>query len=82
MKPELQQRLQAVFPDLTDDHFAYYATDLYICPVKGVREWLKANYQFYENIQGFTSQAGSGWAGAGKLCLDVPFAGYWPKARI
>ncbi len=36
MKPELQQRLQAAFPALTDDHFAYHATDLYIVALPGV----------------------------------------------
>ena len=79
MKPELQQRLQAAFPALTDDHFGYHETDLYVVALPGVREWLKENYKFYSNIETFTSQAGSNWAGAGKRCLDIPFAGNWPK---
>jgi len=77
MKPDLQQRLQAAFPALTDDHFAYHATDLYVVALPGVREWLKENYRFYSNIEAFTSQPGSNWAGAGKRCFDVPFAGVW-----
>ena len=79
MKPELQQRLQAAFPALTDDQFSYHETDLYVVALPGVREWLKENYKFYSNIETFTSQAGSNWAGAGKRCLDIPFAGNWPK---
>lgn len=78
-KPSLQLQLQTAFPDLTDDHFAYHATDLYVCPVEGVQEWLKANYRFYRSIQTFVSQPESGWAGEGKRCLDIPFAGVWPS---
>lgn len=77
MKPDLQLRLQSAFPALTDDHFAYHATDLYVRPIEGAREWLKANYKFYSNIESFISQPGSGWAGEGKRCLDIPFAGVW-----
>lgn len=76
-KPDLQQRLQTAFPALTDDHFAYHATDLYVVEIAGVREWLKANYQHFANVQTFKSQEGSNWAGAGKSCLDIPFAGKW-----
>jgi hypothetical protein len=78
MKPKLQQDLQAAIPALTDNDFACHATDLYVVAHPGVREWLKANYKFYANIASFTSQAGSNWNGAGKQCLDIPFAGNWP----
>lgn len=36
--PELQQRLMAAFPELTTDHFAYHATDLYVVALPGVRQ--------------------------------------------
>lgn len=78
-KPKLQEQLQAAFPALTDDHFAYHATDLYVVLVPGVREWLTANYEFSENIRTFQSAGNSEWAGAGKICLDIPFAGKWKE---
>ena len=31
----------------------------------------------YANVTLFMSQAGSMWAGAGRLCFDIPFAGKW-----
>lgn len=81
MKPELQQRLQEAFPALTDDHFAYHATDLYVVALPGVHDWLRANYEYWRNAEFFRSQPGSGWAGAGQRCIDIPFAGVWPKGR-
>lgn len=77
-KPELQERLEAAGLGLGEGDFAYHATDLYVVAKSGVREWLKKNYQFYENIESFRSQEGSNWNGAGKQCLDIPFAGLWP----
>lgn len=79
MKPDLQQRLQDAFPALTDGHFAYHATDLYVVAVPGVRDWLKDNYQYFANVETFRSQEGSDWAGAGKTCYDIPFAGKWTR---
>lgn len=79
MKPKLQQELMAAIPSLTDNDFAYYATDLYVVQTPEVRTWLKANYKFWTNVQTFRSPAGSDWNGAGKACFDIPFAGYWPK---
>ena len=89
-KPELQQRLMAAGFGLEDADFAYHATDLYVVAKPGVREWLQKNHPNPENITGFTSQEGSGWNGAKRidlgfgykvapLCLDIPFAGHWPK---
>ena len=79
MKPDLQQRLQAAFPALADDHFAYHGTDLYVVALPGGLAWLNENYAHFNNITAFTSQVGSNWVGAGTRCLDVPFAGNWPK---
>ena len=77
MKPELQQRLQDAFPELTDDHFAYHETYLYVVHLPRVSQWLKDNYLHYANVTLFMSQADSRWAGAGRLCFDIPFAGKW-----
>lgn len=76
----LQARLMAAFPDLTEDDFAHHATDLYVVASPKVCNWLRMNYEFNSSIQFFTSQTGSNWNGAGKRCLDIPFAGNWPKA--
>lgn len=76
-KPELQQQLQDAL-GLTDDDFAYHATDLYVLDKPGVRAWLKANYRWYSNITSFVGAKGSSWEG--KPCLDIPFAGHWPNA--
>ena len=78
-KPELEQQLRNAGLDLGDGDFAYHATDLYVVAKPGVREWLKANFEYFSSITGFTSQKGSDWNGAGKLCYDIPFQGYWPK---
>ncbi len=76
-KPELQEKLQAAL-GLDDNDFAYHATDLYVVAKTGVWEWLRANYEFFKNCEFFTSQEGSNWNGAGKSCIDIPFAGKWP----
>lgn len=79
-KPELQQRLQEAL-GLEDGDFAYHATDLYVVAKAGVYEWLKAHYPHWKNIKQFVSQHGSNWNGAGKFCLDIPFAGKWPPRQ-
>lgn len=78
--PELQARLMQALTHLTADDFACHATDLYVVALPEVMEWLKANYEWWENVTPFTSQEGSNWNGAGKRCFDIPFAGYWPTA--
>jgi len=75
-KPELQTRMQAELP-LTDSDFAYHATDLYVVYSPLTMAWLRDNYTFFKNILPFVSQKGSNWNGAGKVCLDIPFAGNW-----
>ncbi len=77
--PKLQAQLMEALPELEPDDFAYHATDLYVVALPQVREWLKRNYEFWPNVQMFQSQAGSRWNGAGRMCFDIPFAGYWPE---
>lgn len=72
-KPELQTKLMAAIPALTDADFDYHASDLYVVAKPGVREWLQANNQ---SSTVFTAKAGHDWAG--KHCFDIPFGGYWP----
>lgn len=74
--PELQIRLQKAL-GLSEADFAYHATDLYVVKKPLVMEWLKDNYEFFCNVKPFVSQKGSNWNGAGKICLDIPFAGNW-----
>jgi hypothetical protein len=78
--PELQQRLMDANLGLAESDFGYHATDLYVLAKPGVREWLKKNYEFYSNVMGFRSNPECNWKGA--VALDIPFAGYWPKARV
>ena len=75
----LKERLMAAELGLVEDDFAFHATDLYVVAKPGVRDWLKKNYEFYKNCERFISQKGSNWNGAGKECIDIPFAGNWPK---
>ena len=78
--PELQARLMQALTHLTADDFGYHETDLYVVALPEVREWLKAHYEYWENVTTFTGNPESHWNGAGKRCFDIPFAGYWPKA--
>lgn len=80
-KPELQQRMQKDL-GLSDDDFAYYATDLYVTATPKVIRWLKQNYRHPNNISTFVSPRDSNWNGAGRLCLDIPFAGKWPQQNL
>lgn len=72
-KPEMQVKMQAEL-GLEDDDFAYHATDLYVVAKPGVLDWIKKNYP-NARPEGFLSQEGSNWNGAGKLCYDIPFHG-------
>lgn len=78
--PPIQRQLQEAL-GLEDADFAYHETDLYVVNKPGVYDWLKKNHKFYTNVQFFTSQEGSLWNGAGKLCLDIPFGGFWQRTR-
>lgn len=74
--PELQQRLMDANLGLNENDFGHYATDLYVLAKAGVLEWLKANYEFFQNARYFASNPESSWKGA--LAIEIPFAGYWP----
>lgn len=66
----LKERIQEVFPDARFDR---HETDLYVKVQPGLVEWLKSNYEYYNNIQRFTSQIdGTPW-------LDIPFAAWSEK---
>lgn len=70
----LKNQLMTAFPELTERDFGSWQTDLYVVAYPHVVNWLKENYQFYTNITRFIGQKGSDWNGAGKPCLDIPFA--------
>ena len=74
----LKEQLMQAIPTLTERDFATHATDLYVVAYPEVTKWLKANYQFFNNISNFTGQKGSDWNGEGKPCYDIPFA-HWNK---
>lgn len=76
MRCELQVELMKAIPELTDQDFGFYATDLHVIAYPKVTKWLKENYPFFKNIIPFTGDQGSDWAG--KPCWDIPFAGKWP----
>lgn len=71
----LQQQLREAFPQLTERDFGTYYTDLYVVAYPFVCEWLASNYEFYSNVTTFKgSPEATNWNGAGRLCLDIPFA--------
>ena len=70
----LKQQLMNAFPELTERDFGSYQIDLYVVAYPKVVEWLKENYPFPNNITSFVGLKGCDWNGAGKLCLDIPFA--------
>lgn len=72
-RPILQQRMMADL-GLTDADFAYHESDLYVVETPAVWEWLRANYAYNSQCRAFNSQEGSGWNGAGKRGIDIPFA--------
>jgi hypothetical protein len=75
--PALQQQLLRANLGLTDKDFGYHATDLYVVAKAGVATWLKANYKWWCNATFFTGNPeATDWNGAGRQCIDIPFAGY------
>lgn len=75
----LKTRLLNAGLGLVEDDFATHYSDLYVVYTPQVRKWLKLNYEWFNNITYFNSQVGSNWNGAGKRCIDIPFANadYW-----
>lgn len=63
LKAELKRKLH-----LDESNFSSHETDLYVRALPKVREYLKANYQFWGNVTFFTSQIDN------ELWFDVPFA--------
>lgn len=78
-RPPLEQRLRDQFPELTDRDFGYQATDLYVVWKPEIEKWLKENFEFHEQMTKFIGAKHSNWNGAGQLCIDIPFQGYWRK---
>lgn len=77
--PELQIAMLNANLGLTGRDFEYHATDLYVVSLPGVVNWLKRNYKHFENVTCFVGQEGADWNGSGKVCLDIPFAGFWGR---
>jgi hypothetical protein len=75
----LEQQLKQVFPWLTDRDFGHHATDLYVVAYPKIDKWLQDNYQFYSNVTQFIGNPEDDWNGAGKRCLEIPFAGEWKR---
>lgn len=57
---------------LTDADFAHHASDLYVVAKPGVHDAIK-KLRPTACLSVFTSQTGSNWNGAGKLCWEVTF---------
>lgn len=70
---DLKARLMEAIPELQESDFGFHASDLYVRGYPKVIQWLVRNYRFYRQITSFIGAEGSDWAG--KLCLDIPFAG-------
>ena len=64
------------------DDFAFHASDLYVVNTPGVKKWLDENLEYPQNVTSFISPADSEWAGAGRLCWDIPFMGNWPGKEV
>jgi hypothetical protein len=70
----LQQRICEAFPYFTERDFSHHATDLYVVADPELIAWLRDNYEFCQNITTFVGAPGADWNGAGRQCLDIPFA--------
>lgn len=68
LKESLTDDIKKAFPKLTDDDFDDHESDLYVKWSQELDDWLKKNYQFYKNIQTFTSQTDK------QKWFDIPFA--------
>jgi hypothetical protein len=62
------------FPAMVDRDFASHYTDLYVVASPELMDWLKVNYEWHRQVTLFVSPKGSDWNGAGRTCLDIPFA--------
>jgi len=74
-KDNLKDEIKKAFPKLTEEDFSSHETDLYVRYSPELFEWLKENYDFFENIEKFKSQIdGDQW-------LDIPFAAWEEKYK-
>lgn len=60
---------------LSDGDFGYYETDLHVVKTKETTEWLRKNYEFFENVTMFFC------FDEGRWYHDVPFAGNWKTSE-
>lgn len=75
-RPLKRRLLEAEDLALSEDDFSRHCSDLYVVNRPGVVNWLRLNYEFFTSVTSFVSPAGSDWNGAGRLCLDIPFAAW------
>jgi len=65
--PGLKERIQFAL-NIPENHFDNHKTDLYIMFSESVNNWLKDNYEYYNNITRFISRID------GNIWLEIPFA--------
>ena len=80
-KPLLQTQLEYALPELNDEDFGYYETDLHVRCTPRVLQWLEDNYEFFPNITSFYTELDGSLSnlGVAERWLDIPFAGKWPE---
>ncbi len=62
------QQIKAAFPNMPESDFGYYETDLHVKYTPELWAWLKANYEWPNNIQRFQNDID------GTIWIDIPFA--------
>jgi len=76
----LKTELMAEFPWLDERYFDTYYSDLYVFYDERIYNYLKDNYQFFDNIRiDFSNIPGQSWKD--KRILIIPFANsvYWEQ---
>ncbi len=69
----LKQEIQKVFPNIPEDHFHNYCSDLQILYNEEIHQWLMDNFSHPSNIELHIADVkGSDWYG--KKFIEVPFA--------
>lgn len=69
----LKGRILEAFPELTEEHFSSWASDLYVLYSPELEKWLKENYEYYVNVElSYSNVKGNPWYG--KRFFDIPFA--------
>lgn len=74
-KPSLEDQLLAAGLGLSEDDFATYCSDLYVRYQPNVMDWLRVNYESFDNVTTFRSNIDD------ELNIEIPFANedYWIK---